>query len=85
MKSNCVFWSLALYWRRHRKGREGYIMVRWSRWGPFPHMLYSEARRNGSLRVVSYKPTSPQHKPVPPVMFAGRARFGDFPDTEPTQ
>ena len=54
MRSNCVAFALKLHARRKRAGREGYILLRWSRWGPFPHMLYGERRVDGSIRVVSY-------------------------------
>lgn len=82
MRSNCVIFALALYMRRKRKGREGYLLIRRSRFGPFPHLLYAETRPTGHLRIVSYKPVEPEHKPVPPVIFAGRSRWGDFADTE---
>lgn len=57
-------------------------MVRWSRWGPFPHVMCAEIRKTGTVRVVSYKPTRPTRKPVPPCLFRGTSRWGDFPDTE---
>lgn len=44
MRSNCIAFAFTLYWRRRRRGREGYLMVRKSRMGPFPHMLYAELR-----------------------------------------
>ena len=82
MRSNCLVWAIALHRRRTRKGREGYLLLRWSRWGPFPHALYGERRRNGTVRIVSYKPTAAHAKPLPPLCFAGRSRWGDFADTE---
>jgi hypothetical protein len=86
VRSNCVLWAFALARRRRRKGFEPYLTWRWSRWGPFPHVLYSERRpKTGTWRVVSYKPRAPAHKPVPPLVFSGRPRWGDFPDTEPFQ
>lgn len=78
MRTNCVAFALVLYLRRKRRGREGYIVLRRSRWGPFPHMLYAEARRNGLLRVVSYRPTSPIARPCPPPIFKGASRWGDL-------
>lgn len=77
MKTNCVLWALALYARRRTKGREGYLVIRRSRWGPFPHVLYAERRASGSFRVVSYKPAAPRDKPVPPILFDGRSSWGD--------
>ena len=81
MWSNCLFWSWRLYWRRRRKGREGYLLIRRSRSGAFPHFLYAEFRRCGSLRVVSFKPLAPKEKKLPPPLFRGSSRWGDFPDT----
>lgn len=77
MRSNCVFWSWALYWRRRRKGREGYLLIRRSRSGPFPHFLYCEFRRAGTLRLVSFKPHNPVEKKLPPPLFRGGPRWGD--------
>ena len=81
MRSNCLLWAWALYWRRRAKGREGYLLLRRSRSGPFPHCLYAECRSCGSLRVVSYKPLSLREKKLPPPLFKGSSRWGDFADT----
>jgi len=78
VRTNCVGFALALYWRRRRAGREGYIVLRRSRWGPFPHMLYAEARRDGRLRLVRYRPTSPRARACPPLVFKGSSRWGDL-------
>lgn len=77
MRTNCLLWAIALHRRRSRRGREGYLMLRWSRWGPWPHALYAEMRASGTWRLVSYKPVAPKHKPVPPLLFSGRSRWGD--------
>lgn len=71
-RSNCLFFAVALYWRRRRKRREGYVVMRQSRWGWFPHFLYLE-----SGRMVSYVPVDPRHKVLPPPIFRGKIRFGD--------
>jgi len=78
MRSNCIAFALALYWRRRRRGREGYLMIRKSRMGPFPHVLYAEQRPGGRMRMVSFKPTHPRNKKVPPPMFMGASRWGDL-------
>ena len=78
MRSNCIVWAFLLHRRRHRKGREGYMLWRWSRWGRFPHALYCERRRTGSWRVVSYVPSNPRHKRLPPPLFSGRSKWGDL-------
>lgn len=48
MRSNCLIWALALHRRRVRKGHEGYLLLRRSRWGPFPHALYGERRQRAA-------------------------------------
>lgn len=78
MMSNCFFWALLLYWRRARKGHRGYLIVRRSRFGRFPHALYGEIDKNGRLRMVSYKPLNPRMKHCPPPLFKGQARWGDL-------
>lgn len=76
--SNCLLFALLLYARRRRRGRFGYLVIRRSRWGRFPHVLYAEIRSNGLLRVVSYKPRDPRHKCMPPPVFRGDSRWGDL-------
>jgi len=58
--------------------REGYLAIRRSRWGAFPHVLYAERRSNGNLRIVSYIPIAPKHKPIPPAVFKGQSKWGDL-------
>lgn len=76
-RSNCIVWAILLYWRRRAKGKAGYLMLRRSRWGKFPHMLYAEARPYG-LRVISYVPHDPSIKGCPPPVFRGRSKWGDL-------
>lgn len=78
MRTNCLLWAWALYRRRRRKGRQGYVALRRSRWGPFPHALYVEQRVTGGWRVVSYVPRNPRHKTLPPPVFEGRSKWGDL-------
>lgn len=83
MRGNCVVFAVRLRWRRWRRGREGYLMLRQSRLlsGWLPHVLYAERRPNGSLRIVSFKPLDP--KPLPwwlswrAVWFCGSIKCGD--------
>lgn len=80
MRSNCILWAFALWRRRVRKGREGYMAWRWSRWRrrvPFPHALYEEVRPSGSLRRVGYVPLEPRPRWLPPLLFRGKVRWGD--------
>lgn len=55
---------------------------RWSfiKGGPF-HMLVGRGRRDGTLRVVSYKPLSPDKAPYwrDAALFRGRVVWGDPP------
>lgn len=78
MRSNCLFFALALYARRRKRGGEGYLVIRRSRLAlKAPHLLYAERRADGSLRVVSYVPRDPRRRKCPPAMFRGWARWGD--------
>lgn len=77
MRSNCVIFALALYWRRRAKGDEVYLAVRRSRYGFFPHFLVMRRRRDGLFRAVSFKPVDPCERKMPPAMFVGQSRWGD--------
>lgn len=98
MRSNCILFALALYWRRkmHAEPRwltidgERYfvvwrsgarhILIRASRLGSWlPHMLYAE-RRKGQLRIVHFVPRDPRVKVIPPPLFRGSVKRGDFSD-----
>lgn len=74
--TNCLFFALALWWRRLAKGKRCYISIRQSDSGRFPHFLFCEWRA-GSLRILSYKPISPIDRKCPPCLFEGRVRWGD--------
>jgi len=74
MKTNCLFFACYLFWRR---GGIGYIAVRWSRWGNFPHFLYGEMRHN-KIKLISYIPINPKHKSFPPPFFKGKLKIGDI-------
>jgi hypothetical protein len=75
--SNCLLFAISLYLRRVAKGRVGYISIRRSHWGWFPHFLYQERRRYG-LRFVSYVPVCPRLRTIPPLLFKGRVKWGDY-------
>ena len=77
MRSNCLVWAALLWLRRRRRGREGYLVLRMSRHAYFIHALYAERRADGRLRVVSYVPRRPKRRVLPPLLFVGRARWGD--------
>lgn len=74
MRSNCILFAFALWWRRHGKGERGYVAWRLSDWGNFPHALYVSRTRK---RFISYKPVSPIKRRFPPFLFIGRVAWGD--------
>eukprot|EP01030_Chromulinospumella_sphaerica_P027013 gene27013-27244_t len=63
--TNCLFFALALYWRRRGRAGQRYILTRWSRLGWTPHFLYAE-QRHGRLRIISFKPNNTAFKACPP-------------------
>jgi hypothetical protein len=73
MRSNCLFFAIALYLRRAKRGDAGYIVMRRSRYGCFPHFLFLHRGR----RLISYCPINPKLKVLPPPLFAGRVKWGD--------
>ena len=82
MRSNCIVFALALYFRRRharqRLGRTGYLLIRRSRLAmSSPHLPYAESRPGGGLRVVSYVPRHPETKLCPPPLFRGVPKWGD--------
>ena len=77
-RSNCIIFAVKLYARRRRKGEHGYIVVRKSHWGWFPHMLYARVHR-GKVRLVSYVPNLPKPKGLPAPLFRGKPMWGDIP------
>lgn len=97
MRSNCIAFAIALYWRRWLASRRvridgeryfiawqggpRFIVLRVSRLGSaLPHVLFAE-RRNGRLHVIHFVPHNPKVKTLPPPLFRGRVKRGDFPDT----
>ena len=95
--SNCVAFAIALYWRRWLASRrvridgERYfiawqggprmMLLRTSRLGSaLPHVLYCE-RRNGLLHVIHFVPDRAKVKKLPPPLFHGHIKRGDFADT----
>lgn len=75
MRSNCLFFATALYIRRARKGKWGYLAGRPSRncrW--LPHILYQYWSGN-RLRMVSFVPTDTSERWF--LVFNGRVKWGD--------
>lgn len=75
-RTNCLFFAVALYFRRLKFGRQQRIRFRKSHSGWFPHFLYAELRR-GKVRLISYKPLNPIDRKCPPILFRGGVRWGD--------
>lgn len=72
--SNCFIFAAALALRRWRT--RGYLALRKSDWGNFPHALWIEGHH-----IVSYKPIDPTKRRFPPLFFLGKVVWGDEPPT----
>lgn len=68
-RSNCLVFALAK-WFRHG----GYLIVRRSRYGWFPHFLW--ARDLGELEVEQFVPLDPRRRLLPPLVFRGWSKRG---------
>ena len=66
--NNCLFWALAK-WAKYG----GYLMIRRSRWGWFPHFLHMDREGN----IESFVPDDPRKKACPPPVFRGSVKKGD--------
>ena len=98
MRSNCLFFAVALYWRRWLSSRwvrvdgERYfvvwrrdprcILIRASRLGSLLPHVLYAEARGGRLRVVHFVPLDPKVKILPPPCFRGRLKRGDWQDTQ---
>lgn len=72
---NCLCWALR-QWRKHG----GYLVIRRSRYGWFPHFLWLSADRQ---TLQSFVPDNPKHKKLPPPVFRGNVKSGDEPTPIP--
>ncbi len=80
--SNCLIFA----WRRWRR-RGGYLLIRRSRHGWWPHFLHGELNDDGQVQVTHLVPVHPlpargwrRWLPVHALLFAGRVRREDAPD-----
>lgn len=71
--SNCLVYALR---RWIRDG--GYLIVRRSRWGWWPHFLWAPTL--GDLEVEQYAPRQSQRRLCPPLLFRGRVKVGTDDD-----
>jgi len=68
MISNCLFYALGKCWREG-----GYLVIRKSRFGWFPHFLWSPDLKE----FWEFTPREPNHnRLLPPVFFHGVVRSG---------
>lgn len=97
MRSNCILFALALYWRRGREPRrlridgERYfvvwrsgdrnLLIRASRLGSWLPHMLYAERRAGRLRIFHFVPVRPKVKVLPPPLFEGRTKIGDRAET----
>lgn len=65
MRGNCILWALYM-WCRYG----GYFALRRSRWGPFPHALWSR----DLVRWYGFAPVDPRKRLIPPPWFRGRIK-----------
>lgn len=86
--TNCLIFAIALYWRRwlwsRKRGKscDDYLLVRRSRvpWGLF-HILHGKLdRTTGQVKVLSYKPNTPEKDGIE-VVFRGHVARGDMPSS----
>lgn len=68
MRSNCLIFALCQWYKNG-----GYLVVRKSRWGWWPHFLWSADLKS----FEQFAPTNPVHKKFPPFLFKGSIKIGD--------
>lgn len=70
-KSNCLVFALGRLWRRG-----GYLIMRRSRWGWFPHFLWAESL--DPLVIEHFVPVDGgRPRLLPPLLFVGQIRRED--------
>lgn len=91
--SNCILFALALWWRRRmrmlRAWRNGvtlspserYYLIRSSRirWGLFHALVGQLDRGTGQVKIISYKPDTPEKAGIE-LLFKGHVARGDLPN-----
>jgi hypothetical protein len=73
MRSNCLFFAVALWLRRARRRDFGRVRWRKSRYTLVPHFLYQSSKR----RLIHFCPLDPRVKILPPPLFVGKITWGD--------
>lgn len=65
-RSNCLIFALSRYFNRG-----GYLLIRWSRWGRWPHFLWAESLN--PLRIEHFSPLGGgRPRLIPPLLFRGQ-------------
>lgn len=62
---NCWVWAL---WQWFKYG--GSIIVRKSKYGPFPHFMWSP----DMMTIYDYNPIQPRNRIMPPTVFKGEVK-----------
>lgn len=68
--SNCLIYAI-----RKLINEGGYLIIRKSHWGPFPHFIW--AKNIEGLEVEQYVPTTPKKRKIPPILFYGVVKKRD--------
>ena len=68
MRGNCLAFALCAWWRNRGAG---YLLIRRSRFGPFPHFLYLRVLPPDA-DVAHFVPLRPRRRWLPPLWFVGR-------------
>ena len=82
--SNCLIFALG---RIFKKG--GYLVIRKSRFGWWPHFLWGQLNEEGLIEVEHYQPLQPdktswlRYFPIHTLLFKGKVVQSDLP--EPTE
>ena len=67
---NCFFFAIKRWFQRG-----GYLIIRKSRFGPFPHFIWAKDLRDAEIE--HYVPIDPKHRLIPPLFFSGKIKRDD--------
>lgn len=68
--SNCLIFALKKFFIEG-----GYLIIRKSHWGPFPHFLWAKSLEG--IEVEHYAPINPKERKVPSFLFKGEIKTKD--------
>jgi hypothetical protein len=75
--TNCIIFSIKLFTRRSRKSKVGYLVIRKSHWGLFPHVTYGRLRKDGTLAIVGYTAINKRWWTTILPLYKGRVSWGE--------